>query len=675
MQQLARLRSLGIPTAGAALATLLVVSAAIAASSDAKPTVSKPAAGKPAATATATSADSAAPAAGAAAAPAADRSGVDIRIRSFTLRDQRGTQVSLQKHAEGKIAVVAFVGTECPLVALYGPRLAELAAEYEAKGVAFLGVDSNEQDTRAEVFAWTQKAGVEFPVIKDIGCKVADHFGAKRTPEVFVLDRDRVVRYRGRIDDQYGIQRGAAYKRNEPQRRDLAEALDELLADKPISVAQTDPPGCLIGRSTLSDEEEVAPTGTVTYAHDVAPILNKHCVQCHRVGEIGPMPLAKFEDTKGWGDMIREVVSERRMPPWHADPKHGTFGNDARLSDAEVQTITAWVDAGCPKGNPREMPKPPRFIAGWQIDKPDLILPMSNQPAQIQAEGFMDYKYFTVDPGFTQDMWISAAEARPGNRAVVHHIIVFVEPPGGRVGGPALFDGFLVATAPGARPLVLPEGYAKKVPAGSKLKFQMHYTPNGSPQVDLSSVGLKFANPRTVNTVVRTDAALNIVFRIPPRADAYAVNSMRTMGKDVLLISLYPHMHLRGSAFRYTARYPDGKEEILLDVPAYDFNWQNSYELKEPKKLPKGTVVRCEAKFNNSSSNAANPDPNQEVGFGEQTFQEMMIGFYDVAIPREVAEKSGTGKSGTVADSSKKGRRAADRKPARPSGRTTSDRG
>jgi peroxiredoxin len=658
MQQHTRLRSLTIRTAGAALATLAVVSAALAASSDSKPAVPKPTAAKPAA------ADAATPAAN------ADRSTVGIRIRSFTLRDQRGAQVSLQKHAEGKIAVVAFVGTECPLVALYGPRLAKLAAEYESKGVAFLGVDSNEQDTRAEVFAWTQTAGVEFPVIKDIGCKIADHFGAKRTPEVFVLDRDRVVRYRGRIDDQYGIQKGAAFKRNEPQRRDLAAALDELLADKPITVAQTDPPGCLIGRSTLNDEEEASPTDTVSYAHDVAPIFNKHCVQCHRTGEIGPMPLAKYEDTKGWGDMIREVVSERRMPPWHADPKHGTFGNDARLSDAEVQTVLAWVDAGCPKGNLREMAKPPRFITGWQIEKPDLVLPMSNQPAQIQAEGFMDYKYFTVDPGFTQDMWISAAEARPGNRAVVHHIIVFVEPPGGRVGGPALFDGFLVATAPGARPLVLPEGFAKKVPAGSKLKFQMHYTPNGSPQVDLSSVGLKFANPRTVNTLVRTDAALNIVFRIPPRAENYSVNSMRTMGKDVLLVSLYPHMHLRGSAFRYTARYPDGKEEILLDIPNYDFNWQNSYELKEPKKLPKGTVLRCEAKFNNSSSNAANPDPNQEVGFGEQTYQEMMIGFYDVALPREDAEKSKT-----VADSSKKGRRATDRKPKSGRNRTTSNRG
>ncbi len=661
MQQHTRLRSLGISITSAALATLLVVSAAIAASSDAKPKVAKPAAAKPDASTTAAAADSAAPA-------AADRSGVGIRIRSFTLRDQRGAQVSLQKHAEGKIAVVAFVGTECPLVALYGPRLADLAAEYESKGVAFLGIDSNEQDTRAEVFAWTQKAGVEFPVIKDVGCKVADHFGAKRTPEVFILDRDRVVRYRGRIDDQYGIQKGAPYKRNEPQRRDLALALDELLAEKPISVAQTDPPGCLIGRSTLSEDEPTT-AGTVTYAHDVAPIFNKHCVQCHRVGEIGPMPLAKYEDTKGWGDMIREVVSERRMPPWHADPKHGTFGNDARLSDEEIQTVLAWVDAGCPKGNLREMPKPPRFVTGWQIDKPDLILPMSNQPAQIQAEGFMDYKYFTVDPGFTQDMWISAAEARPGNRAVVHHIIVFVEPPGGRVGGPALFDGFLVATAPGARPLVLPEGYAKKVPAGSKLKFQMHYTPNGSPQTDLSSVGLKFANPKSVNTLVRTDAALNIVFRIPPRAENYAVNSMRTMGKDVLLVSLYPHMHLRGSAFRYTARYPNGKEEILLDVPAYDFNWQNSYELKEPKKLPKGTVVRCEAKFNNSSSNAANPDPNQEVGFGEQTYQEMMIGFYDIALPLEDAEKS------RVADSSKKGRRATDRKPKSGRNRTTSNRG
>ncbi|MBX9789193.1 MAG: redoxin domain-containing protein [Pirellulales bacterium] len=669
MRPLSRSAStLGTRTAGAALATLAVVSAALAASSDGQPKP-MPASGPKPVTATdaATAADINAD---------VDRSGVGIRIRSFTLRDQRNTAVSLQKHAEGRIAVVAFVGTECPLVALYGPRLAELAAEYEAKGIAFLGIDSNEQDTRAEVFAWSQKAGIEFPVVKDVDCKVADHFGAKRTPEVFVLDRERVVRYRGRIDDQYGIQRGAPYKRNEPKRRDLALALDELLAEKPVSVAQTDPPGCLIGRASLDpgspqDEGEGSSPhgGRITFAHDVAPIFNKHCVQCHRAGEIGPMPLAKFEDTKGWGDMIREVVSERRMPPWHADPKYGTFGNDARLSDEEIQTITTWVDGGCPKGNARELPKAPKFAAGWQIDKPDLILPMSSQPFPVQAEGTMDYQYFTVDPGFTEDMWISAAEARPGNRAVVHHIIVFVERPDGRKSAIPI-DGFLVATAPGARPLVLPEGYAKKVPAGSKLKFQMHYTPNGTAQSDLSSVGLKFANPRNVRTLVRTDAAFNIVFRIPPRAEAYPVNSMRTMGKDVLLVSLYPHMHLRGSAFRYTARYPDGKEEILLDIPAYDFNWQNTYELKEPKLLPKGTVLRCDAKFNNSSSNAANPNPNQEVIFGEQTYQEMMIGFYDVALPRDDADSAGG-----LAESPKKGRRAADRKPARPRGRTTSDRG
>ncbi|MGD9646654.1 MAG: redoxin domain-containing protein [Pirellulales bacterium] len=666
-----RLRSLGIP-AGAVLAALIAVSAAaLAASSDdsssdgtSSDTRSKPS--RPRTTATSTSAKSTA---------AEDRSGVGIRIRSFTLRDQRGTPVSLQKHADDTPVVVAFVGTECPLVALYGPRLAQLAKEYESKGVAFLGIDSNEQDTRSEVYTWCQKAGIEFPVVKDVNCVVADHFGAKRTPEVFLLDRDRVVRYRGRIDDQYGIQRGAAYKRNEPKRRDLAEALDELLADKPVTVAQTDPPGCLIGRATLDpgspqDEGDSSTSGQVTYAHDIAPIFNKHCVQCHREGEIGPMPLARFEDTKGWGDMIREVVTERRMPPWHADPKYGDFGNDARLSDEEIETISKWVDTGCHKGNPRDLPKAPKFAVGWQMEKPDLILPMSSQPFAVQAEGTMDYKYFSVDPGFTQDMWVTAAEARPGNRSVVHHIIVFIEPPDGRR-SPIPIEGFLVATAPGARPLVLPEGFAKKVPAGSKLKFQMHYTPNGTPQSDISSVGLKFADPRSVRTEVRTDAAFNIVFRIPPRAEAYPVNSMRTMGKDVLLVSLYPHMHLRGSAFRYTARYPDGKEEILLDVPAYDFNWQNTYELKEPKLLPKGTVLRCDAKFNNSASNAANPDPNIEVGFGEQTYQEMMIGFYDIALPRE-----GAGATGGLAEGPNKGRRAADRKPpARTRGRTTSDRG
>jgi len=271
-------------------------------------------------------------------------------------------------------------------------------------------------------------------------------------------------------------------------------------------------------------------------------------------------------------------------------------------------------------------------VKGWQIAKPQEVFWV--KPYTVPAEGTVDYQYFTVDPGFTEDRWVQAAEARAGNPAVVHHIIVFVLPPGSKRSAVS-FDGFLVATAPGARPMVLPQGMAKKVAAGSKFLFQMHYTPNGSPQKDRSCVGLIYAKPDTIKTAVKTTAALNLIFTIPPNAGNHPVDAIHSLRRDSLLLSLYPHMHLRGKAFRYTARYPDGKEEVLLDIPRYDFNWQNTYELAEPKLLPKGTEIRCAARYDNSAENSANPDPTKPVRFGEQTHEEMMIGFFDIATPRD----------------------------------------
>lgn len=558
-----------------------------------------------------------------------DRSGVGFQVRSFALKDYRGRPVSFAKHTDGKIAVVAFIGTECPLAQLYGPRLAELAQEYERRGVAFVAIDPNHQDKRTDLQRYIQASGITFPVLSDVNNLVADHFGATRTPEIFVLDKARVVRYRGRIDDQYGIKNGISFKRTAPERRDAALAIEALLAGKPITEPVTEAPGCLIGRAPRPKSDS-----TVTYASHIAAIFNARCVECHRPGEVAPFSMVKYDDFEGWGDMIREVVAEERMPPWHASAEHGKFSNDARLSESEKRLILEWVDAGCPSGDLSRVPPTPRFVKGWQLNDRKQIFYMNREGFTVPAEGDVDYQYYRVDPGFTRDMWVQAAEARAGDPSVVHHIIVFIEPPGTKPGGVS-FDGFLVATAPGARPLALPPGYAKRIPAGSKFKFQMHYTPNGKKTVDRSSVGLVYTDAATVHTVVRTDQAMNMLFRIPPGADDFVVESLKKFRRDTLLVSLYPHMHLRGKAFRYTARYPNGTEEVLLDIPRYDFNWQNSYELAEPKLLPKGTEIRCQAKFDNSANNPSNPDPKATVGFGEQTWEEMMIGFMDVAVPRD----------------------------------------
>jgi len=545
-------------------------------------------------------------------------------IENFALKDLRGVTHSLAESKDSALVVVAFMGVECPLAKLYSPRLSELASQYASRGVTFLAVDANAQDSLAEMDHFARTFRLSVPFLKDPGNTVADQFSAERTPEVFVLDRERIVRYRGRIDDQYGFQSGVGYQRPKAVKRDLAEALDQLLDGQTVSQAVTRAPGCLIGRVQTANEQS-----DVTFSNQIVRVFQQHCVRCHREGEIAPFSLSNYDEVVGWAPMIAEVVSENRMPPWHADPKFGHFANDSRLGDQEKQLIATWVANGAPEGNRADLPAPRTFTAGWQISPPDRIIAMSQQPFTVPAEGKVEYQYFVADPGFTQDVWVREAEARPGNNAVVHHIIVFIVPPDEPVKqmGEGMRD-FLVGTAPGNPPMRCAPGMAKRIRAGSKLLFQMHYTANGAEQQDISSIGLVFASPESVTREVRMDMAINAMFEIPAGDGNFEVHSWRKFSSDSLLLSFMPHMHLRGKAFRYELKYPDGKVETLLDVPKYDFNWQNSYDLAEPKFVPKGTKLHCVAHFDNSENNLANPDPTQPVGWGEQTWEEMMIGFF-----------------------------------------------
>lgn len=567
--------------------------------------------------------------------PPAEPTGIGAKIEDFTLPALGEKEFSLSDTAKQKVVVVAFLGVDCPLVRLYAGRLAELHKEYSKRGVAFVGIDSNSQDAHDEIATFAKTHGLKFPVLIDKEGAVADLFQAKRNPEVFVLDRERVVRYRGRIDDQYGIASGASYHKKEATRRDLAEAINELMAGRDVSQSYIEAPGCVIGRKRAAK-----PDSSVTFNKHIAPILQEHCEQCHRPGDIAPFPLQTYDDVVGWGDTIEEVVREQRMPPWHADPAHGEFSNDVRLTDEEKQLIKTWVENGSPEGDLADLPPPKKFVEGWRIGKPDKIFAMDSKPFKVPADGVLDYKYYSVSTGFKKDMWVRAAECRPGNRAVVHHIIVFVKAPGEDVKSIVMRSSFLTATAPGAQPMVLGGGLAKKIPAGSELLFQMHYTTNGTPQSDKSEIGLKFIDEKDVTAEVKTDIAGTFLFLIPPHAADHQVNASTTFNTDAMLLSMYPHMHVRGKAFRYTVRYPDGNSEILLDVPRYDFNWQNTYELKEPKFLPKGSVLDCVATYDNSAANLNNPDPSKQVHFGDQTWDEMMLGFFDaVAIDKAGFEK------------------------------------
>ncbi len=572
---------------------------------------------------------------------------VGTKVDDFSVRDYRGKGHSLSDYESSKVVVLAFLGTECPLAKLYAPRLASLNAELKSRGVTFLGVNSNRQDSNTEVATHARRHGIEFPVLKDTGNRLADAIGVTRTPEIVVLDEKRVVRYHGRIDDQYGV----GYIRDEVQKPFLKNAVVDLLAGRKVRTPATEVVGCFIGKIRKPKVDS-----PVTYANQVARILQKNCEECHREGEIAPFALTKYEDVVGWGDTILEVIEDRRMPPWHADPKHGEFSNARIMSEDDKQILREWVKAGSPEGDPADLPESRTYTAGWSLPKkPDFVIDMRDQPFDVQAEGTVRYKYFTVDPGFTEDRWIKAAELQPGNRAVVHHILVFSLPGGRRERASlASVNGeFLAAYVPGHRPPVYDDGMAKLVPAGSKLVFQLHYTPIGTPQKDLSRLGLVFADPKTIKHVVTTQQvseARGLV--IPPGHDNFEVKSRPSQRapSEVQLLAMMPHMHLRGKAFRYTAHFPDGRSEILLDVPQYDFNWQTAYRLVKPVTLPKGAYLRGVAHYDNSEENLNNPDPSAMVRWGDQTWNEMMIGYFDVAVPTSVLGIDPTGKK-TAAES------------------------
>jgi peroxiredoxin/mono/diheme cytochrome c family protein len=552
------------------------------------------------------------------------------KIRDFSLRDFRGKQQSLADFEQSKVVVVAFIGCECPVAKLITPRLVSMHKEFGPRGVAFLAIDSNSQDSLAELAAFARQHSVEFPLLKDPGNVVADQFAAERTPEIFVLDRQRIVRYRGRVDDQYLVGK----KRAHATRDDLKLAIGELLDDKPVSVPETPAVGCHIGRVPAVDAA-AGVNAKVTYSDQIARLFQARCVACHRDGEIAPFPLTNYSEVAGWSETIREVVEQRRMPPWFADPKYGRFANDCRLSDEEKQTLFAWLEAGSPEGDSSHLPPPRQFAAGWQIDKPDQVVYIADEPVDVPAEGVVRYRHFTVDPGFKEDRWIKMAESRPDDRAVVHHMIATFVPPGAkpRVG----VKGAMIGFAPGIPPVRCGDGMAIFVPAGSKILFQMHYTPNGTPHKDRSALGLVFADPATVKHRVDGGGAINVMFELEPGIDDFEVRATHKFGRQVELLSLMPHMHLRGKSFRYEAIYPNGTTEVLLDVPHYDFNWQLRYELAEPKTLPSGTQLVCVAHYDNSENNLANPDPRARVHWGEQTWDEMMIGYFGVVASDEPA--------------------------------------
>ena len=392
----------------------------------------------------------------------------------------------------------------------------------------------------------------------------------------------------------------------------------------------------LIGLMAASAPAHAAPP---TFTKDVAPILFKSCVECHRPTGMAPMSLLTFDDARPWARAVKQKVVAREMPPWGADPTVGRFSNDVSLKPAEIATISAWVDGGAPQGNPADLPEAPTFAEGWSIGKPDYIFTMQ-KPFTVPADGTVPYLYMTIPTNLKEDIWIRGVELKPTDRRVVHHIISDLVEGNGQPPDPEPklrkdpsrkeLGGGLGGLVPGRLYGLYEEGVARKIPAGTDIVLQMHYTTIGQVVTDQTQIGVVLAKepPSALRAEVGGGAIPNISFVIPPGDPNFEVSGKKTFDRDTYLSTLYPHMHVRGKSAAYSIIYPDGREEVVLSVPKYDFNWQLSYKLAEPKFIPKGSTLKVTMHYDNSRGNRFNPDPTAEVRWGDQTWEEMMLGYY-----------------------------------------------
>lgn len=550
--------------------------------------------------------------------------GIGRMIPDVKFTDLAGKARKLSDFQESKGLVIAFTSTTCPVSKRYAPSLARLESELRGKGVALLLVNPFASEKPDELRADVKAQGFTAPYIHDSTRTVARTLNARSTTEVLLLDPTRTLVYRGALDDQYGVD----YSLDAPRERYLLDAVDAMLAGVRPPIPATAAPGC-----ELDLPATVAAAVSATYHGDVARILQQNCVECHHEKGIAPFALDDLDEVTDRAKVIRRVVAEGTMPPWFAAPlpagKETPWANDRSLSARDRNDLLAWIDSPQrPLGNPADAPAPVKQPEEWTIGKPDLVVQLKKS-IPIKAEGFMPYQFTTVETTLAEDKWVQAYEIIPTAREVVHHVIVQVHTRGARIGrGGEEGDGYWAAYVPGNTSHVYPEGFARKLPAGATVSFQIHYTPNGKATEDQLKMGLIFAKepPRFA---VHTAALPGRMLRIPPGEPNHVETAQRTIPSDLHVTAFMAHMHVRGKAFKFDVTYPDGRSETLLDIPRYDFNWQLRYEYKEPRTIPRGSTIKITAVYDNSAANKANPDPTKTVRWGPQTVDEMMLGYIE----------------------------------------------
>jgi peroxiredoxin len=544
--------------------------------------------------------------------------------------------------------VLVYLSCECPMSDAYLAPLNDLAARYGPCGVAVFGVSASPEETAAQWRRHAKEYGVRFPILLDHDRRLAALLGARVYPEAFVLDAAGAVRYAGRIDDTYTAR---LKPRTRTTRYDLVAALEEVLAGKPVTLARTAAFGCPLPGAARVE----AAKPTTTYHRDVLPILQSACQSCHRPGEVGPFSLMTYAQAVKWADDLVGETKARRMPPWRP-AQRGHFTNERTLAEAQIGTLERWVKEGMPEGDPKDAPKPVTFPEGWQLGKPDLVLEMPSE-AVIGPTGRDAFHCVVLPTDQTEDRYIAAVEVLPGNRRVVHHTVQIIDTHGrGRRlleaekqktraargdSGPGYWSrigfGFipdpsqgLGGWAPGLVPRKLPTGVGQRLPKGADIIMQVHYHRTGKEERDRTKIGLYFQKGE-VKGHFQALPVPGLFLRVPAGDRAYKVNTSVTLTEDVTLHYVIPHMHLLGKKIELTAREPGGKEESVIRIDEWDYNWQEMYQLRTPRKLPKGTVLRVRAEFDNTADNPLNPfDPPRTVRFGEQTTNEMCFVFCGV---------------------------------------------
>ena len=556
--------------------------------------------------------------------------GVGRWVPDLDFSPESGSRFRLaSKFRKARAVVIAVSSTSCAVSGRYGPTLAALEKKYTQRGVQFIWVNPVATDTRESVRQWVRDQGVRGPYIRDERGVIASALGIRSTVEVFILDAARTVQFRGAVDDQYGL----GYSKAAPSRRYLAAALESVLAGKSVETTCTSVPGC-----ALESAAPVAVTRPVTYHNRISRILQQSCVPCHREGGIAPFAMTSLAEVAAHAGMIRKQVSRGVMPPWFAAPVvqgPSPWENDRSLSPADKADLLAWLEQGRVVGDASQAPKPQVYPAEWQLGEPDALVRLP-QPVEILASGVMDYVNIDVPTGFDSDRWVQGWEIRPTAPDLVHHVLVYVFPPSkdGQPQKNRRIDGtgdYLAAYAPGHQAVSYPDGWAKFIPAGSTLHFQLHYTPKGKAARDQTVLGLKFSKvpPKHEVRVSAIAAAIDI----PPGDPDFKIEGKLSLPQSARLMSFMPHMHLRGKAYRYELELPGSAPKTLLDVPRYDFNWQLLYRLSEHVDMPAGSVLKGVARYDNSAGNPANPDPTRRVQWGEQTDEEMMLGYIEYYLP------------------------------------------